>query len=191
MIRTSPTHPIRVDALPVSGCLLGLTFCPDKHGDSLSGAPWARDLEADLVPLKGWGASLVVTLMEQHEFALLRVPDLDDRVATHGMAWAHLPIPDQAVPGDAFAAAWPRVRTELLSHLKPGGRVVLHCRGGLGRTGLVAAVLLIETGMAAEDAIQTVRSVRPRAIETDGQARFVQRLAAAAACDGLDTDPAP
>ena len=102
------------------------------------------------------------------------VPDLDARVRAYGMAWAHLPIPDQGVPGSAFSVAWPNVREELLSHLTPGGRVVLHCRGGLGRTGLLAAVLLIEAGMARDDAIRAVRSVRPRSIETVEQACFVR-----------------
>lgn len=174
MIRTSLTHPIRVDAVPVAGGLLGLTFCPGKHGDSLNGTPWARDLETDLAALKAWGAGLVVTLMERHEFALLRVPDLNVRVTAHRMDWAHLPIPDQGVPGGDFAEAWPHVRAELLSHLHSGGRVVLHCRGGLGRTGLVAAILLIEAGMSADEAILTVRRLRPRAIETEEQARFVR-----------------
>lgn len=174
MIRTSLTHPIRVDALPVSGGLLGLTFCPGKHGDSLTGAPWARDLEADLAALKAWGTSLVVTLMERYEFDLLRVPDLDLRIAAHGIAWSHLPIPDQGVPGLAFAEVWPQVRAELLSRLAVGEHTVLHCRGGLGRTGLVAAMLLIETGIVPDDAIRSVRSVRPRAIETAEQARFVR-----------------
>ena len=174
MIRTSLTHPIRVDSLPIAGGLLGLTFCPGKHGDSLNGAPWARDLEADLAALKVWGTSLVVTLMERYEFDLLRVPDLDLRIAAHGMAWAHLPIPDQGVPGRQFENVWPQVRTELMSRLAAGERTVLHCRGGLGRTGLVAAILLIETGMAPDEAIRMVRSVRPRAIETDEQARFVR-----------------
>jgi ADP-ribosyl-[dinitrogen reductase] hydrolase len=174
MIRTSLTHPIRVDAVPVAGGLLGLTFCPGKHGDSLNGAPWARDLETDLAALKAWGASLVVTLMERHEFALLRVPDLNVRVTAHRMDWAHLPIPDQGVPGGDFAEAWPHVRAELLLHLHSGGRVVLHCRGGLGRTGLVAAILLSEAGMPADEAILAVRRLRPRAIETEEQARFVR-----------------
>lgn len=174
MIRTSQTHPIRVDAVPVRDGLLGLTFCPGKHGDSLNGAPWARDLETDLAALKSWGTGLVVTLMERREFELLRVPDLDLRIAAHGMAWAHLPIPDQGVPGPTFSVAWPQVRTELLSRLAAGGRTVLHCRGGLGRTGMIAAMLLIETGAVPDDAIRIVRSVRPRAIETAEQALFVR-----------------
>jgi ADP-ribosyl-[dinitrogen reductase] hydrolase len=173
MIRTSCTHPLRIDAIPVSAGRLGLTFCPGKQGDSLNGAPWARDLEADLVALREWGADQVVTLMERHEFSVLRVPDLDARVVAHGMTWTHLPIPDQDVPKAAFEAAWPQVRATLLSNLHAGSSVVLHCRGGLGRTGLVAALILIETGMAAEKAIQAVRSLRPRAIETAAQERYV------------------
>jgi hypothetical protein len=42
--RTSISHPIRVDELPLSNGMLGLTFCPGKKGSSLSGAPWDRDI---------------------------------------------------------------------------------------------------------------------------------------------------
>lgn len=171
MTRTSLSHPIRVDALAVRRGLLGLTFCPGKHGHSLNGAPWARDLAVDLAALKAWGAGLVVTLMERPEFALLRVPDLDARVATHGMAWAHLPIRDMDVPAGSFLVDWPAVRDDMLGRLDAGGRVVLHCRGGLGRAGLVAALLLIETGATASTAIEVVRKVRPGAIETAAQER--------------------
>lgn len=98
MIRTSQTHPICVDPVPVRNGLLGLTFCPGKHGDSLNGAPWARDLDTDLRALRDRGAGLILTLIEAHEFGLLRVPDLGARVVAQGMSWAHLPIRDVDVP---------------------------------------------------------------------------------------------
>jgi ADP-ribosyl-[dinitrogen reductase] hydrolase len=175
MTRTSLTHPIRMNSLPLQNGEVGLTFCPGKHGDSLTGAPWARDLEVDLLGVKAWGARMVVTLMERHEFDLLKVPDLDKRVAAHGMAWLHLPIIDQDVPSTAFEAAWPLAGADLLRRLHEGQKIMLHCRGGLGRTGLVAAMLLIETGMAPDHAMQKVREVRPGAIETRGQEDFVWR----------------
>lgn len=173
--RNSLTHPIRVDALPVFGGMLGLTFCPGKHGDSLTGLPWSRDLDVDLAALRHWGAELVVSLMERHEFDLLRVPDLPEKIIAHGMDWGHLPIVDQGVPGSTFRIAWPRVLTDVLRRLRSGSSVILHCRGGLGRTGLVAALLLIESGVKPVAAIEQVRRVRPGAIETDAQERFVQR----------------
>lgn len=173
MLRTSLTHPIRVDALPVRNGLLGLTFCPGKHGGSLNGAPWARDLEVDLRALRDWGAGLVLTLIEPQEFDLLRVPDLGEQVVAQRMNWAHLPIRDVDVPADPFLSGWPSVRADLLSRLDAGGRVIVHCRGGLGRAGLVAALLLIETGVKPEAAIRAVREVRPGAIETAAQERYV------------------
>lgn len=180
MIRTSQTHPIRVDAVSVRNGLLGLTFCPGKHGDSLNGAPWARDLDMDLRALRDWGADMILTLIEPHEFGLLRVPDLGAGVKAQGMSWAHLSIRDVDVPDPLFLSGWPPVRAALLSRLDAGEQVIVHCRGGLGRAGLVAALLLIETGLEAEAAIRTVRAARPGAIETAAQERYVGAYAPSA-----------
>lgn len=174
MIRTSLSHPLRIDALPIAAGVLGLTFCPGKQGDSLTGGRWLRDLDTDLGAMRAWGAELVVTLMEQHEFELLRVQDLPERVRSNGMEWSHLPIRDVDVPAAPFDAAWDAVRSDILVRLAAGGRVVLHCRGGLGRTGIVAALLLMEGRMDANGAILKVRSVRQGAIETESQERYVR-----------------
>lgn len=177
-VRSSISDPIRVDALTVLNGRLGMTFCPGKHGSSLSGTLWARDLDMDLAALRNWGAGLIVTLMERHEFDLLRVPRLPDRISSHSMPWMHLPIVDQGIPDGAFQAEWPRASSAVLGQMAAGGSVILHCRGGLGRTGLVAALLLIQTGHTAEEAIQTVRRTRDGAIETRGQEAYVRAYCA-------------
>lgn len=112
--------------------------------------------------------------MERFEFDLLGVPDLPDRVSATGMSWAHLPIRDVDVPEDAFDAVWPELFLDLSRRLHAGERVPLHCRGGLGRTGLVAALLLIEEGVAPEKAIRAVRAARPGAIETRAQEDYAR-----------------
>ena len=180
MIRTSETHPIRVNTVPVLNGLLGLTFCPGKRGASVHGAPWARDLDTDLVQLRAWGAKLLITLIEPHEFDLLCVPDLGKRVVELGMNWAHLPIRDVDVPAQGFEARWSTQCTEILNRLGQGEYVVLHCRGGLGRAGLVAALVLIESGLPAEAAIRTVREARPGAIETSAQEQYVRAYGSSA-----------
>ena len=59
-----------------------------------------------------------------------------------------------------------------------GERVVLHCMGGLGRSGLVAATALVNAGLSPSAAIQEVRDTRdPRAVETQAQADFVHLFA--------------
>ena len=51
--------------------------------------------------------------------------------------------------------------------------MLVHCAAGLGRTGMLAAMLLTELGVSPTDAIRRVRAARPGAIETEAQAAFV------------------
>ena len=60
--------------------------------------------------------------------------------------------------------------------LRNGFDVLVHCKGGLGRAGMIAARLLVELGTPPEEAISQVRSVRPGAIETPTQERYVRQL---------------
>jgi ADP-ribosyl-[dinitrogen reductase] hydrolase len=107
--RTSLSHPLQIATLPVEPGAIGVTFCPGKQGDSVFGAPWARDLSLDLDAIQSWGASAVVTLVEAHELVSLGVPDLGDRVRDRGIDWYHLPIVDLTAPDKGFEATWPTV----------------------------------------------------------------------------------
>ena len=59
--------------------------------------------------------------------------------------------------------------------LRNGEDVLVHCKGGLGRAGMMAARLLVELGMEPEAAIQAVRHARKGAIETPAQLALVRR----------------
>ena len=182
-VRTSASHPLQIAELGFDGLRgrLGVTFCPGKQGDSVFGAAWQRNLEADLDVVQAWGAQTVLTLVEVQELDMLGVPDLGARVGARGMTWVHLPIPDLQPPGDTFSAAWPHLSARLKLQLTEGGRVLVHCRGGLGRAGTVAACILVEMNVLPGQAIQAVRKVRPRAIETSAQETFVMRFRPTAA----------
>ena len=56
-------------------------------------------------------------------------------------------------------------------------KVVIHCVGGLGRSGLVAASYLKYKGLNANETIKTIRKVRgPRAVESKIQEEFVRNI---------------
>jgi ADP-ribosyl-[dinitrogen reductase] hydrolase len=186
-LRTSETNPIRVDALNLTCGRVGMTFCPGKHHDSAySMVRWERDLEADLGKIRAEGWTHMISLIEAHEMSRFRVPSLGARAVAHGFTWHHFPIVDGYTPAEASLPRLLTLRAEWRAWLRSGASVVVHCRGGLGRAGTIASILLLDTGHAedADTAIAMVRSVRPGAIEKVGQEAFIRDLAREARLPG-------
>ena len=181
-VKTSFSDPLRI-AVVAAGCKfgrIGVTFCPGKYdpegGKYDGGAWWDRDLAVDLDVIRDWGAAAVVTLLRPEELTLLRVEHLGEEVLRREMRWFHLPIVDVSIPDEQFEQEWDIAGRELLSILDSSQDVLVHCRGGLGRAGTIAARLLVELGIDPSEAITNVRAVRPNAIETYEQENYVLSL---------------
>jgi len=154
------TFPLTVDEVRsdyFSGAI-GLTHCPGMN--PVPGTPWDRNLDEDLSQIKGWGAVIVVTLLEDTEFEKLRVPNLGDVVSDLGMEWLHLPLKDRCAPSNEFETCWRMASPKLRSILEDGDKVFIHCQAGLYRSGTIVAKLLIEFGEAPANAIELVRAAR-------------------------------
>lgn len=177
-MRTSHTHPLQIaEVRPAPGMgRIGITFCPGKVQPSAMTGGWSRDLGIDVDAIAAWGASAVVTLVEDHELTSLNVEGLGDAVRRRHMDWYHLPIVDVSTPCSRFEAEWDEVGEGLRARLRDGFDLVVHCKGGLGRAGTIAARLLVELGADPADAIRQVRAVRPGALETHGQVDYVLGL---------------
>ena len=179
MNRTSTTHPLQIATVDVPPGVgrgfgqVGLTFCPGKKQPHAMTGGWDRDLGADLDVVEQWGAAALVSLIEPHELVSLGVPTLGDEVSARSMTWLHLPIRDVSTPGAAFETSWTEHGESLRARLRDGFNVVVHCKGGLGRAGMIAARLLVELGMEPKEAVREVRAARPGAIETRLQCDYV------------------
>lgn len=176
MIRTSQSHPLQiavVKTLPGLG-RIGVTFCPGKKQPGALTGAWDRDLGLDVKAIADWGAAAVLTLVEPHELRELNVEGLGAAVEAHHMDWLHAPIRDVSTPDAAFEAAWVEVGEGLRDRLRAGFDIVVHCKGGLGRAGMIAGRLLVELGVSPAEAIERVRVVRPGAIETSAQEAAVR-----------------
>lgn len=175
MTRTSDSHPLRIDAVEVPGStgIIGLTFCPGKKQKAAMTGTWDRDIEKDLAAIRSWGGSVLISLIEEHEYVEMEVTELPQACAQHGIVWHGLPMIDGAIPDTAWEESWIKIQPSLHQTLQNGGRIVIHCKGGLGRTGLLAARILVEFGMPPIEAINQVRQARPGAIETIEQECYV------------------
>jgi len=157
---------------------VGLSMAPGRR--DLGTAGWfRRSLDRDLVDLLELGTTALVPLITDDEPLPIGIPSLFSRAEAVGLEVLRFPFPDGGVPDDL----WETIRfiDEICDRYRSGGRLVIHCRGGLGRSGTLGACVRLRLGLdlTAEQAIASIRMARsPEAIETRGQAQFVERYRA-------------
>lgn len=170
--------PLHIDRIALAGGgEIGMTHCPGRCRTDRHGRAWRRDLRADIEAIRSAGFETVLTLVDDAELDAMGVAGLGVCLREAGIGWLRLPIPDFGVPAARAWAGWPEIEAMLRVRLLAGERLLVHCAAGLGRTGMIAAVLLRALGLGADDAILRVRKARPGTIETDEQAAFVARVA--------------
>lgn len=166
-------NPLRIDEVPLPSGTIGMTFCPGKKGPSQNGYYWDRSLTDDLEVIAQWNPDIVVTLLQPYEFELLEVSDFPQRIKEYNFDWMHIKMHDVSPPDNAFEEIWPEAGRKVADTLTQCGKVLMHCRGGIGRTGTIAAVTLCGMGYSPEQAIKLIRSHRSGTIETREQEEYV------------------
>lgn len=126
------------------------------------------DLDADVAEIARWAPDIVVSMTETSEMAASGAAGLIEALRARSIKHAHFPIRDFGTP-EAGDERWPALSERLHAVLDRGGSILLHCMGGLGRSGMVALRLLIERGLPPAQALAEIRAARPGAVETDAQ----------------------
>lgn len=145
--------------LPIGSGTLGIASMPGRSGR----------YQADLTSILKWGADLVLSMTLTEELARHGADDIGTDLTTADVQWLHLPIPDFGAPPPETAAKWPDASRIALHILLNGGRVLAHCHGGCGRSGMALLRLMVEAGEDADPALVRLRNVRPCAVETAEQ----------------------
>jgi protein-tyrosine phosphatase len=119
----------------------------------------------------------VLSLLTQEEESELGIQDEAKEVRKQGMRFISFPIPDRGIPSSKNAAV--EMLDEVHDELQRGKNVLVHCRQGIGRAGMVAASLLVLDGAEPEAAIKKVSNARGVPVpETPDQEQWIYRLPA-------------
>ena len=151
--------PLTLHALSVGEGILALCPLPGAGGD----------FQGDMAHLHDWQPGLVISMTTDVEHLAAGAASLGQDIQAMGCRWQHLPVPDYAPPTQDMLNQWPGISTLARQALRGGGRVLVHCRGGCGRSGMVVLRLMIEAGEPPDQALQRLRAVRPCAVETEPQ----------------------
>lgn len=145
-----------IHEIPLAGGTLAISPMPGR----------TRHYYADWLTLAAWDPALVITLTAQAEMDRKGAGSLGTDLANGGIEWLHLPVRDFGVPHDLD---WSAVSGRVHAHLAKGARVLVHCFGGCGRSGMVVLRLMIASGEAPDAALERLRRIRPCAVETGAQ----------------------
>ena len=149
-----------------------LTCFPGRNGEKIS---FKEDIFIEeLNNFSSQNTSTVVTLVEDKEIENLCDKKFFVRkIYSHNLKWIHMPIEDLKAPNHKFIEKWQTTKVLLKNDLMEGRNIILHCMGGKGRSGTIAAILLIEFGAKHKEVIEIVRKQRKGAIETKEQEDFI------------------
>jgi len=154
-----------IHALHVGGGTLALAPLPGTSGDRA----------ADMAHLRDWKPALVLSLTTEAEMVAQGAADVGAEVQDMGTRWIAFPVADMGVPDRESAADWRAASAAARAALRGGGRVLVHCRAGCGRSGMVALRLMVECGERPEAALRRLRAMRPCAVETEAQLAWALR----------------
>ncbi|MDX1433461.1 MAG: dual specificity protein phosphatase family protein [Gammaproteobacteria bacterium] len=114
-----------------------------------------------------------------------------DELAQAGLDYACIPLSDNAPPRpgdeDICREALPRAYRFAVERIAAGKPVLVHCSAGKDRTGLFMGYFLARRlRIPVQEAVRTVRAVRPVALSAEGWDEFAPRVIAR--CLAMDAE---
>jgi len=133
-------------------------------------------IEDEFAGLRQLGIDHVVSLLERAEQIDVGLADEEALCVRNGMRYTSFPIVDRDVPQCADAVPFV---ASLYDDICTGEHVVIHCRAGIGRTGIIASAVLIHGGHSSGEAIHMVSFAREMLVpDTQEQVEWVDAFAA-------------
>jgi len=170
-----------------AGATVGMCHCPGRFDRLESDLECIKVAVASELSSRGVSPSatsppapiVAVTLMEDDEFSVMGLPDYDTRLKDAGIECLRYPVRDKWFPKADIG----NLALALVERLKNGQHLIIHCYGGKGRTGTVAAVLLLmiwqmdsSVDCQLNRAIQTIRRRRPGLLKNPVQQMYIQDI---------------
>jgi protein-tyrosine phosphatase len=151
--------------IEVEGLRLGIM--PRPRGND-----WLAD---DLRMLRQARVDVVVSALTTSENEELGLTSEERECTQAGLVFVSFPIEDRSLPADS--AKFDSLIEHLLQCSRKGKAVAVHCRAGIGRSSLIAASILVKTGMSVDAAFRAIEKARGCPVpDTPEQRKWVEHF---------------
>jgi protein-tyrosine phosphatase len=148
-----------------------------KDGPRLGIIPRPRGLDwlaDDISAMRRAGVDVVVSALTPAETGEWGLIDESQCCQDNGLKFLSFPIEDRSVP--ASVSEFEGLLDSIIEYLREGKAVVVHCWGGVGRSSLITACVLIRNGLSVDDAFRVIGEARGREVpDTAEQRQWVER----------------
>ena len=151
---------------------LYIGFAPGKweYQDSLN-LEWRRNLRLDLQLIKDKGITQIICLVEDSELEELRIPNYVNIAKEFGITVVRYPFPDHHPPPNNSETKY--LVNELCSKLMSGEKLLVHCKGGVGRAPTITVCILIHLGVNLDSSLKIVKERRKNCLKNKKQLQFL------------------
>jgi protein-tyrosine phosphatase len=135
--------------------------------------PRAGDwLEDEIKGLSLIGVNILVSLLTADEVYELGLKEEHKICHSHGIQFLSFPITDRDVPSSVAETI--QLSQFLLTQIIRGKKVAIHCRAGIGRSALMAACILVCSGIEPQRAYEIIAKSRGLKVpDTEAQKQWL------------------
>src|SRR5258708_3263169 len=135
------------------------------------GHDWLAD---EIEDLAREGIDTLVSMLTSEEATELGLMEEERLCAEQGIKFLNFPIPDRSVPNGNDIRV---VADSLAEEVKLGKAIGVHCRAGIGRSSMMAALVLTRLGWSPQAAFQAISESRGCKVpDTPEQEQWVTRF---------------
>src|SRR5713226_2421920 len=130
-------------------------------------------LEDDIKNLSTAGIEVLVSALTVPEAKELGLKNEYEYSGNSNIEFISLPIEDRSVP--RFDKSFASLLRQLRERIKQGKAVGIHCRAGIGRSSMIAACLMVQNNMEADEAFSRIAAGRGCPVpDTEEQSAWVR-----------------
>ena len=137
--------------------------------------PSGEWLKEDVEHYASIGIDVIISMLEGDEVSELGLEKQHEICKEQQIAFTQFPIADRGLPG---TASFTSLILEIIDNLKKGKNIAIHCRAGIGRSGITVCSALLGFGYSPNEAIKLTSEARGVEVpDTEQQREFIDQVA--------------